>query len=95
MDTVMDRLADMLRSWGVVIVPWPSEGWSGLTARQRRGVVVRGAAQMGLLFAAARDLRRRPASQVRGKKWVWAPVIAVSYLGLGPLTYLLGGRRRS
>ncbi|HSK89908.1 MAG TPA: hypothetical protein VK875_01215 [Euzebyales bacterium] len=90
----MDRVTDGLRSWGVVMIPWPEQGWRGLTSRQRRGVVLRGMVQIGLLVVAVRDLVRRPAGQVRGAKWLWAPVIAVNYLGLGPIVYLLGGRRR-
>lgn len=38
------------------------------------------------------DLVRRPPGQVPGARW--APVIAVTCLGLGPVVYLLGGRRR-
>jgi hypothetical protein len=89
----MERIAGALRSWGIAL-PWPEEGWRGLTTRQRVGLVVRGVAQAGLLVVAARDLRRRPPDQVRGNKWLWAPVIAMNYLGIGPIAYLVGGRRR-
>lgn len=90
----MQRFTKALTSSGVVVRPWPREGWQGLTSRQQRGLVVRGAAQTALLLAAARDLWRRPADQVRGSKWLWALIIAVNYLGVGPIAYLLGGRRR-
>ena len=30
-----------------------------------------------LKVAALIDIKRRPASQIRGPKWVWAPVVAV------------------
>lgn len=89
----VERIAGALRSWGIVL-PWPEEGWRGLTARQRVGLVVRGLAQTGLLVAAARDLRRRPPDEIRGSKWLWGPVIAMNYLGIGPIAYLIGGRRR-
>jgi hypothetical protein len=89
----MDRFTATLRSWGIV-VPWPQDGWRGLSSRQRAGMIIRGVAQAGLLIVAARDLRRRPPEQVRGSKWLWAPVITMNYLGLGPLAYLIGGRRR-
>lgn len=56
------------------------------------GLVVRGVAQGGLLVVAARDLR--PPDRVRGRKWLWVPVIAMNYLGVGPIAYLIGGRRR-
>lgn len=83
-----------LTDWGVVL-PWPKTGFRGLTRRQQVGVVVRAVAQTGLLVVAARDLRQRPNEQVRGAKWMWAPVIAMNYLGIGPIVYLLGGRRRT
>ena len=89
----MDRFTAALRAWGVV-VPWPKDGWRGLTPRQRAGMIVRGVAQTGLLIVAARDLRRRPPDQVRGSKWLWGPVVAMNYLGLGPIAYRIGGRRR-
>jgi hypothetical protein len=83
-----------LNDWGVVL-PRPKTGFRGLTRRQQVGVVVRAVAQTGLMVVAARDLRRRPNEQVRGAKWMWAPVIAMNYLGIGPIVYLLGGRRRT
>jgi hypothetical protein len=89
----MKRLAGALGAWGVAL-PWPHDGWRGLTRRQQVGIVIRAVAQTGLLIVAARDLRRRPSEQVRGPKWLWAPVVAVNYLGLGPIVYLVGGRRR-
>lgn len=89
----MNKFAGPLRDWGVVL-PWPKEGFRGLTPRQRTGIVVRAVAQTTLLVVAAQDLRRRPNEHVRGAKWLWAPVIAMNYLGIGPILYLLGGRRR-
>jgi len=38
-----------------------------------------------------RDLRNRPAEQVRGKKWMWR--LATANLS-GSIAYLLFGRRR-
>lgn len=89
----MTRATGAFRSWGVVVA-WPEDGWRGLSGRQQVGLVVRGVAQGGLLVVAARDLRRRPPDQVRGRKWLWVPVIAMNYLGVGPIAYLIGGRRR-
>lgn len=65
--------------------------WSELTEGQKRGVVAAGVVQVALLAVAAVDLARRPAEQVRGPKWVWAPALAVNFLG--PLAYLLLGRK--
>jgi hypothetical protein len=69
-------------------------GLRELTRRQRAGVITRGIIQLGLLTAALRDLRRRPADAVRGPKAVWVAVSGVNYLGLGPLAYFAFGRRR-
>ena len=66
--------------------------WSELTPGQKAGVVVVGTVQVALLAVAATDLVRRPAEQVRGPKWAWAPVLAVN--GVGPVAYLVCGRRR-
>jgi hypothetical protein len=69
-------------------------GWHELTRRQLAGAITRGTIQLGLLAAALRDLRRRPADAVRGPKAVWVAVSGVNYLGLGPLAYFAFGRRR-
>jgi hypothetical protein len=81
----------ILDSWGVALrrrTPWRE-----LTTRQRQAMVVRGALQLAVLSAALNDLRRRPASQVRGPKALWAAISFVNYLGVGPLAYFLLGRR--
>jgi hypothetical protein len=44
--------------------------------------------------AALRDLKRRPADQVRGPKWLWGGVITVANsAGLVPAAYFVLGRR--
>jgi hypothetical protein len=82
----------LLDSWGVALrhrTPWRE-----LTSRQRQAMMVRGALQVGLLFAALYDLRRRPAGQIRGPKALWAAISFVNYLGVGPIAYFLLGRRQ-
>ena len=82
----------LLDSWGVALrhrTPWRE-----LTPRQRQAMVVRGALQVGLLAAALADLHRRPASEVRGPKPLWAAISFANYLGVGPIAYFLIGRRR-
>ena len=49
------------------------------------------AVQFLLAGVAINDLVRRPAVQVRGPKWAWAPAMAVNFVG--PLAYLRWGRR--
>jgi hypothetical protein len=58
--------------------------------------IVLGAIVEGILkIAALVDLKRRPASEVRGRKWVWASVVTLANsVGVVPLAYFLVGRRR-
>jgi hypothetical protein len=69
--------------------------WSDLSVGARRLLVTAAVAEGILKGAALIDLRRRPASQVRGPKWVWATVVTVvSSAGVVPISYFLFGRRR-
>ena len=69
--------------------------WQDLSERQRR-LILFGAAVEGVLkIAALVDLRRRPATAVRGRKWIWGTVIALANsAGLVPIGYFLFGRRK-
>jgi hypothetical protein len=69
--------------------------WSDLSERDRR-LIVGGAVVDGILkIAALLDLRRRPAGEIRGRKWVWATVIVLANsAGIVPLSYFRFGRRR-
>lgn len=65
--------------------------WSDLSPAQQATVLAVGAVQFGLQAFALRDLKRRPARQVRGPKPAW---VAASFINfLGPLAYLRWGRR--
>jgi hypothetical protein len=69
--------------------------WSDLSERNRRLVVVGAVLEGALKIAALIDLKRRPASEIRGRKWIWATVVTlVNSVGVVPLAYLLFGRRR-
>ena len=69
--------------------------WSDLSERTRR-LIVLGAVFEGVLkIAALRDIKRRPAAQIRGPKWAWATAVTlVNSVGGAPLAYFLFGRRR-
>lgn len=68
--------------------------WSDLSKRTQRLIIIGAAAETCLKAAALVDLKRRPASQVRGPKWIWAPAVTViNSFGLAPLAYFLFGRR--
>ena len=72
-----------------------SKRWSELSERNRRLIIGAAVAEGLLKLAALIDLKRRPASQVRGPRWVWATLVAVvSSFGLVPISYFLFGRRR-
>jgi len=69
--------------------------WSDLSERTRRLLITAAAAEGVLKVAALIDIKRRPASQIRGRKWTWAAVVTVvSSAGIVPITYFLFGRRQ-
>jgi hypothetical protein len=67
---------------------------SDLSQRTRRLLTITAVAEGMLKLAALIDLKRRPASQVRGPKWMWATVLTVvSSAGVVPISYFVFGRR--
>ena len=69
--------------------------WSDLSERTRWLLIVAGVAEVSLKTAALIDIKRRPAGQIRGPKWIWAAVlIPVGSFGALPLAYFAFGRRR-
>jgi len=70
-------------------------GWNDLSEGRRRLLMVAAAAEGILKLAALIDIRRRPASQIRGPKWLWASAVTVvSSAGVLPLSYFVFGRRQ-
>jgi hypothetical protein len=69
--------------------------WSDLSKRTRRLLIITAVAEGILKAAALVDIKRRPASQIRGPKWIWAAVVAVvSSAGVVPISYFVFGRRQ-
>ncbi len=68
--------------------------WSDLRPRTRKLIIVGGVAEAGLKAAAAIDLKRRAADQVRGPKWAWFAGLLINSAGLIPLSYFILGRRK-
>jgi hypothetical protein len=69
--------------------------WNDLSDRTRRLITITAVAEGVLKLAALIDLKRRPASQVRGPRWMWATVVTVvSSAGVVPIAYFVFGRRR-
>jgi hypothetical protein len=72
-----------------------SRRWRDLSERRRRLLIIAAAAEGILKLAALVDLKRRPASQVRGPKWLWASLVTVvSSAGILPISYFIFGRRQ-
>ncbi len=69
--------------------------WSDLSEGTRRLLITAAVADGALRVAALIDIKRRPASQIRGRKRVWAAAMAViSSAGVVPISYFVFGRRR-
>lgn len=65
--------------------------WRDFRPAKRRALSLAAVVQVALLIAVQLDLSRRPAVQVRGKKWWWRLAAFVNFVG--PLAYFLLGRR--
>jgi hypothetical protein len=72
-----------------------SKQWSDLSEGNRRLLIAVAAADVTLRIAALVDIKRRPASQIRGRKWAWATAVAiVNSAGILPISYFVFGRRQ-
>jgi hypothetical protein len=68
--------------------------WRDLSPRTRKIIIAGAVAESALKVAALADLRKRPASEIRGPKWAWIPgLTVVNSAGIVPLAYLSWGRR--
>lgn len=67
--------------------------WSDLSRTQQRMITAGAAVELALTACALVDLARRPASQVRGPKLLWAAACFVQ--PVGPISYFILGRRTS
>jgi len=69
-------------------------GWGDLSEGTRKLIIVTAIAESILKGAALIDIKRRPADQIRGPKWLWVPVvILVNSAGVVPISYFVFGRR--
>jgi hypothetical protein len=71
--------------------------WGDLSERTRKLIIVGAVGEEIVKVVALIDIKRRPASQIRGPKWVWAALMAVvGSAGILPVSYfLLGVPRRA
>jgi Phospholipase_D-nuclease N-terminal len=93
------QVAAELAAHGVTITEAPEAGkesderhWRDLSPRARVLIRVAGVAAAGLLAATLIDIKRRPASQIRGSKRMWTVAVLIQQ-PFGPLSYLAFGRR--
>jgi len=69
--------------------------WRDLDESTRKLIIAVAVAEGILKVAALIDIKRRPASQIRGPKWLWAPVVTVvNSAGVVPISYFVFGRRQ-
>jgi hypothetical protein len=66
--------------------------WDDFTPGQQTAILVAASIELALTATALVDLARRPREQVRGPKPLWALGCVVQ--PVGPVAYLLFGRRR-
>jgi hypothetical protein len=69
--------------------------WSDMSPRARKLLVSAAIAEAILKMAVLADLRRRPASEIRGRKKAWASAMLVNSAGIIPASYFVFGRRRA
>ena len=68
--------------------------WSDLSDRNRKLIIAVAVAEAILKTAVLIDIRRRPASQIRGSKRMWiVAAVLVNSAGIGSLSYFAFGRR--
>jgi hypothetical protein len=69
--------------------------WSEIDEPTRKLIIAVAIADGTLRVAALIDIWRRPASQIRGRKWIWATAVAVvSSAGVLPISYFAFGRQQ-
>ena len=70
--------------------------WNDLSDRSRRLIIAAAITEAVLKTGVLIDLKRRPASQIRGSKRMWlVAAVLVNSAGIGPLSYFVFGRRHA
>lgn len=67
--------------------------WRDMSGRQQTMILVATSIELALTATAAVDLWRRPKSDVRGPKALWAVCLVIQ--PIGPIAYLAAGAKRS
>jgi hypothetical protein len=66
--------------------------WKELPSKRKARFIVQALVQLTLTILALRDIRRRPASEIKGSKRLWTVLAFVQ--PIGPAAYFLFGRKR-
>jgi hypothetical protein len=89
------RMAQVIRAAGWKRGNVMARRWGDLSERSRRLIIAAAVGEALLKAAALIDIRRRPASQIRGSKRIWiVAAVLVNSGGVGPLSYFAFGRRQ-
>ncbi len=48
-----------------------------------------------MLAAALADVYRRPAEEIRGRKWLWSVMALMNFMGDGAIAYFAFGRKHA
>jgi hypothetical protein len=94
---VAAQLAELRKNEDVVAVRrrLRDRRWSDLSKRTRILLITAAVADGALRVAALIDIERRPASEIRGRKWIWTTAMTlVSSAGVLPISYFVFGRYR-
>ncbi len=65
--------------------------WQDLSAQTKMRFMGMGVIQITLLVAALWDIRRRPATEIRGRKELWMAISFINFIG--PIAYFIFGRK--
>jgi Phospholipase_D-nuclease N-terminal len=68
------------------------KNWSDLSKGQRNTIKILAVTELALKVLMLLDIRRRPASEIRGPKGAWRAAAIINTIG--PVSYFLFGRRR-
>ena len=89
------QLAELRKEEKEEHVPAARRRWGDLSKRTRMLLITAAVADGALRVAALIDIQRRPTSQIRGRKGMWAAAMAlVSSAGVVPVSYFVFGQRR-
>jgi len=67
--------------------------WNDISPRNRQILIAAAAVEAALKAVALIDMKRRPQSQIRGSKKLWAAAMVINSFGAVPISYFVFGVR--